>query len=80
MLTGGRHENCDHSGKKMRKKIKQIKTRSHSLKKSKVDIRPFVEHPSNSKTPGESEKSLQASELFSIFTANIIKEDKIFIR
>jgi len=68
----------------MDKSIKPTeKSISAASKKSKLnDIRPFTERPSvNRMKTGLHEKgSLAAAELFSQFTANIIKEDTLFTR
>jgi hypothetical protein len=60
----------------MKKKIKRSKL-VKVLKKLKIDaILPFKEKPSDMVT----ESKEKASELFSLFTADIIKEDVEFIR
>jgi hypothetical protein len=47
-----------------------------------LDIVPFTERPSDarSSTDANSRDKLVAADLFSLFTANIIKEEKIFTR
>ncbi len=63
----------------MKKKIKRSKL-VKVLKTLKIDsIVPFKEKPSDTKNEGKT-NALDASELFSLFTADIIKEDIIFIR
>ena len=67
----------------MRRKNKQINHRLSSIvKKTKSGIHPFEEKPSEDKIShgGNGKDQLQASDLFSLFTANIIKEDKPFTR
>ncbi|HEX6849312.1 MAG TPA: hypothetical protein VF144_20145 [Chitinophagaceae bacterium] len=60
----------------MRKKIKRSKL-VKVLRKSKMDaILPFKEKPSDKVV----ESKEKASELFSLFTADIIKEDVEFVR
>jgi arsenate reductase-like glutaredoxin family protein len=62
----------------MKKKIKRSKL-VKVLKTLKIDaIVPFKEKPSD--TAKEKKDSLDASELFSFFTADIIKEDIEFVR
>ena len=61
----------------MRKKIKRAKL-MQVLKTLKIDaIVPFKEKPSAELTDPNKK---DASELFSLFTANIIKEDLEFVR
>jgi hypothetical protein len=61
----------------MRKKIKRAKL-IQVLKTLKIDaIVPFKEKPSSELTDPNNK---DASELFSLFTANIIKEDLEFVR
>ena len=64
----------------MRKKIKRAKL-IKVLKTLKIDaIVPFKEKPSlGISEPGKNDE-MNASELFSLFTANIIKEDLEFVR
>ena len=68
----------------MDKSIKPIqKRRNAAIKLSKLnDIRPFTEQPSgNRMKAGLNEKcTLGAADLFSQFTANIIKENTVFTR
>ena len=68
----------------MDKSIKPIQKRSNAASKiSKLnDIRPFTERPSgNRMKAGLNEKgTLGAADLFSQFTANIIKENTVFTR
>ena len=48
-----------------------------------TDILPFTESPSRNRYQSnatKNKKELAASDLFSMFTANIIKEDVIFTR
>jgi hypothetical protein len=63
----------------MQKKIKRSKL-IKVLRKLKIDsIVPFKEKPSDVKTKGKKDE-MEASELFSFFTADIIKEDAEFVR
>jgi hypothetical protein len=74
----------------MRKKLqKKAVTLATSLRKHiKLNtIFPFQEKPSveaesisREKTDGDSTKQLAAAELFSLFTADIIKEEVVFTR
>jgi hypothetical protein len=51
------------------------------LQKNKDGIRPFTEHPATNRTEGAVKNTdIKAADLFSIFTADIIKEDVIFTR
>jgi hypothetical protein len=51
------------------------------LKKSKAAIFPFSEQPAVTKEQGREEsKEITAIDLFSMFTADIIKEEVLFIR
>ena len=52
------------------------------LKKTKVAILPFIECPAsnNCGSKAQDKKSMNATDLFSIFTADIIKEEVIFMR
>lgn len=60
----------------MKKKIKRSKL-TKALRKLKIDaILPFKEKPSDKVI----ESKEKASELFSMFTADIIKEDIMFVR
>ena len=62
----------------MRKSIKSLRqTLRAVVRKTKSGILPFTEKPSEDT---KSKDKLQASELFSQFTANVIKEEKIFVR
>ena len=62
----------------MQKKIKRSKL-VKVLRKLKIDaILPFKEKPSDEIK--EQKDKLEASELFSMFTADIIKEDIEFVR
>ena len=61
----------------MKKTIKRSKL-GKVLKKLKVDsIVPFKEKPADEV---KETKGKEASELFSLFTADIIKEDIVFVR
>ena len=67
----------------MPKKLKSVKQPIASLtRNSPGGILPFVERPSEERSQGgsTSRDGLEASELFSLFTANIIKEQKLFTR
>lgn len=67
----------------MDKSLKPTQKRtSASGKKSKNDIRPFTERPSGNRMKAGSNDSghLAAADLFSQFTANIIKENTLFTR
>lgn len=67
----------------MRKQVKEIeKTVASLVKKTGLaDVRPFTERPSVSPDQKDPRKNeLGASDLFSLFTANIIKEDVVFTR
>ena len=63
----------------MQKKIKRSKL-VKVLRTLKIDsIVPFKEKPSEL-APKDQKKEMDASELFSFFTADIIKEDMEFVR
>ena len=63
----------------MRKKTKRSKL-PKVLKKLRIDsIVPFKEKPADVLNKGKTE-DMNASELFSFFTADIIKEDVEFVR
>ena len=63
----------------MKKKIKRSKL-VKVLRKLKIDaIVPFKEKPSDQIDKGK-KNEMEASELFSFFTADIIKEDVEFVR
>jgi len=69
----------------MPKKIPQIEKKVSAARKKNrlMDMLPFVEKPSRNRygnKNGESKKELIASDLFSIFTADVIKQDVIFTR
>jgi hypothetical protein len=67
----------------MRNQVKQIEEKVVALvKKTRLgEILPFAEKPSVSPEQKDpSQNQLEASELFSLFTANIIKEDVVFTR
>ncbi len=67
----------------MDKSLKSVKRRNARSKKTKInDIRAFTERPSgNFINGGLNEKgALGAADLFSHFTANIIKENTLFTR
>lgn len=68
----------------MRKKIIQKETKLVSILKhvKQNGFLPFTEKPSVERDfeKEEEKDSLNASDLFSIFTANIIKEEVIFTR
>jgi hypothetical protein len=67
----------------MPKKLKSTKQSVDTLSKGpRSGIVPFTERPSEERSqaaPG-TQGGLHASELFSLFTANIIKEEKLFTR
>ena len=69
----------------MRQKVKHLEKKSTAQeKKTKLsEILTFRERPplerTFSSTP-DTNNNLQASDLFSLFTADIIKEKKVFIR
>ena len=51
------------------------------LKNTRISILPFTEGPAiNHTSKPHEKKSINATELFSIFTADIIKEEVIFMR
>lgn len=63
----------------MKKQTKRSKL-NKVLRKMKIDaILPFKEKPSDEVKVGEKDK-IEASELFSLFTADIIKKDIEFVR
>jgi len=66
----------------MGKSFKSIQKRINGKgKKSKNDIRPFTERPpGNRMKAGKDREDLAAADLFSQFTANIIKENTLFTR
>lgn len=66
----------------MRKKSDKEKKHSAVTKSGEKVVRPFTELPSHSRLHEgpDAKQKLQASDLFSLFTANIIKEDKVFTR
>jgi hypothetical protein len=68
----------------MRKRLKSLrKTLRAVVRKTKSGIMPFTEKPSvDAPSDGKSrtDNKMHASELFSQFTANVIKEEKIFVR
>lgn len=43
-------------------------------------IKPFAEKPSADRDPIKKDEQLGASDLFSLFTANIIREEVVFTR
>ena len=64
----------------MRKKTKRSKL-VKVLKKLKIDaILPFKEKPSVELSEPAKKGEMNASQLFSLFTADIIKEDVEFVR
>ena len=64
----------------MKKKIKRSKL-VKVLRKLKIDsIVPFKEKPSDNAISQDKKNEMEASELFSFFTADIIKEDVQFVR
>ena len=66
----------------MEKKGQEV-DRSSILKIARSsDIVPFTERPSDARNSGDSNSrdKLVAADLFALFTADIIKEDKIFTR
>jgi len=68
----------------MNKNVKPIKKKINAPnKKSKLnDIRPFTEQPSGNRMNGgiKDKTTLGAADLFSHFTADIIKENTLFTR
>jgi hypothetical protein len=55
------------------------------LKTTKASILPFIEYPAVNKEKAgierkENEMAINATELFSLFTASIIKEEVVFTR
>jgi hypothetical protein len=67
----------------MENKGQEVDKEVSSLKIARLsDIIPFTEMPSDARSTTESNSldRLVAADLFSLFTANIIKEDKIFTR
>lgn len=66
----------------MDKSLKPTQTkRNIAGKKSKNDICPFTERPAgNRQKAGNDGGNLAAADLFSHFTANIIKENTLFTR
>jgi hypothetical protein len=67
----------------MRKRASQVMKKSSSLlKNGKANgIHPFSERPGEEKFGNKNKKGhISASELFSLFTADIIKEDITFTR
>lgn len=63
----------------MKKQTKRSKL-NKVLRKMKIDaILPFKEKPSDEVKVGDADK-IEASELFSLFTADIIKKDMEFVR
>jgi len=64
----------------MKKTIKRSKL-TKALRKLRIDsILPFKEKPSDDMMNKEKKDEMDASELFSFFTADIIKEDIEFVR
>ena len=64
----------------MKKTIKRSKL-GKVLSKFKIDsIVPFKEKPSDVLNKDKKNNEMEASELFSLFTADIIKEDAQFVR
>ena len=64
----------------MKKKIKRSKL-IKVLRTLKIDaIVPFKEKPCDNAMSQEKTNDMQATELFSFFTADIIKEDVQFVR
>ncbi|HZI55104.1 MAG TPA: hypothetical protein VFD56_15415 [Chitinophagaceae bacterium] len=68
----------------MIKKTRHKEQKIQALPKHRLtDILPFTESPSRNRyrsNATKNKKELGASDLFSMFTANIIKEDVIFTR
>ena len=69
----------------MRQKIKHREKKLHTpVKKTTVnEILPFIERPPQEQVYSNSvgaNNNLAASDLFSLFTANIINEKKVFTR
>ena len=64
----------------MKKTIKRSKL-AKALRKIKIDsIVPFKEKPSDVLNKDKKNNDMEASELFSLFTADIIKKDVDFVR
>jgi len=64
----------------MKKTIKRSKL-TKALRKLRIDsILPFKEKPSDDMMAKVKKEEMDASELFSFFTADIIKEDIEFVR
>ena len=64
----------------MKKTIKRSKL-AKALRKIKIDsIVPFKEKPSDVLNKDQKNNEMEASELFSLFTADIIKKDVDFVR
>ena len=64
----------------MKKTIKRSKL-AKALRKNKIDsIVPFKEKPSDVLNKDQKNNEMEASELFSLFTADIIKKDVDFVR
>ena len=68
----------------MIKKTRKVEKKIPAFPKHKLtDIIPFTERPSRNRyrnNARKNKKELAAFDLFSMFTANIIKEDVIFTR
>ena len=67
----------------MRKNIKTIKKGAAAFQKvTGIGIRTFHEQPNIERAAKENQTTgkLQASDLFSLFTADIIREQKLFTR
>ena len=68
----------------MRKSLSSLRqTLRAVVRKTKSGIMPFTEKPSEDtslEAKGKSAHKMHATELFSQFTANVIKEEKIFVR
>lgn len=65
--------------KKRRKRI-MVKDTFQRREGINTFIQPFKELPSVNRTNQEDSGRINAHELFSLYTADIIKEDSIFIR
>lgn len=63
----------------MQKKTKQTKSGKRVKSASNKGIQPFTERPSE-RDDNPNSKGKDASDLFSYFTANIIREEKLFTR
>ena len=63
----------------MQRKVKQTKPRKRIRAVTTKGIQPFTERPSE-RAESSNGEGKDASDLFSYFTANIIREEKLFTR